>query len=358
LRREQVRAFLRLNEPLLIFLTYCLVSVFWSDYPSVALKRCAKAVGDLVMVLIVLTDPEPTTAIKRFLSRSGFLLIPVSVLLIKYYPALGRGYSAWTGEAYNNGVSTQKNGLGYDCVVFGLASVAGLLDAFRSRERGRMSGHLIAHGTILALTFWLFNMAHSATSLACFLLGSGFMLVASLRAFGDRPGAVHALVAALLFTVLYATVLNPGAGLLESMGRDSTLTGRTAIWDLSLSMNTSPSFGAGYESFWLQERVKSALDLQWKGSPPNQAHNGYLQVYLDLGWAGVALLGLVMVWGYRNISRALRVEPDAGRLKLTLFLVVAVYNLTEAAFRDLHPMWILFLLAVTVVPDPSPREVW
>ena len=101
------------------------------------------------------------------------------------------------------------------------------------------------------------------------------------------------------------------------------------------------------------ETGQCGIELRGKGAPPNQAHNGFLQVYLDLGWSGVALLGLVMVWGYRNIGRTLRLDPEAGRLKLTLLLVVIVYNLTEAAFRDLHPVWIVFILAVAAAPDPS-----
>ena len=97
-RRRRVSAFLRANGPLLVFLLYCVLSVLWSDYPEVAFKRWIKAIGDTVMVLIVLTDPEPTAAIKRLLARAGFLLIPPSILLIKYYPSLGRGYSPWTGR--------------------------------------------------------------------------------------------------------------------------------------------------------------------------------------------------------------------------------------------------------------------
>src|SRR2546427_35770 len=96
-RRRLVRTFLRGNAPLLMFFAYCVVSVLWSDNPLVAFKRWTKALGDLVMVLIVLTDPEPTGAVKRLLARTGFLLIPLSILLIKYYPSLGRGYSVWTG---------------------------------------------------------------------------------------------------------------------------------------------------------------------------------------------------------------------------------------------------------------------
>ena len=85
----------------------------------------------------------------------------------------------------------------------------------------------------------------------------------------------------------------------------------------------------------------------------NQAHNGYLDVFLNLGWVGVALLGLVVARGYGNVFRALRRDPVAGRLKLAFFVVALLYNLTEHAFRELHPMWIVFLLAITVVPEPS-----
>ena len=58
---------------------------------------------------------------------------------------------------------------------------------------------------------------------------------------------------------------------------------------------------------------------------------------------------LVMAWGYRNVVGSLRQDPELGRLKLVYFVVGVVYNLTEAAFRAMHPIWIVFLLAITVV---------
>ena len=73
------------------FSSTALVSLLWSDFPDVAFKRWTKALGDLVMVLVVLSDREPISAVKRLFSRTEFLLIPLSVLLIKYYPTLGRG---------------------------------------------------------------------------------------------------------------------------------------------------------------------------------------------------------------------------------------------------------------------------
>src|SRR4051812_21467245 len=92
-RAERVGALLRDNRVLVAFFLYCIVSVLWSDFPFVAFKRLTKGLGNLTMVLVVLSDPDPVAATKRFLAWSGFLLIPLSVLLIKYYPALGRMYN-------------------------------------------------------------------------------------------------------------------------------------------------------------------------------------------------------------------------------------------------------------------------
>ena len=58
-RKEAVGPLLRSNAPIVLFFLYCAASTLWSDYPFVALKRCIKAFGDVVMVLIVLTDPDP-----------------------------------------------------------------------------------------------------------------------------------------------------------------------------------------------------------------------------------------------------------------------------------------------------------
>ena len=353
-RRRRAGTFLRGNGPLVVFLLYCAVSVLWSDYPSVAFKRWTKTLGDVVMVLVVLTDPDPSAAVKRLLARSGFLLIPLSILLIKYYPELGRTFSPWTGTPYNIGVATGKNGLGFVCLIFGLGSLWRVLEALHNAERPRVAGPLIAHGALLAMALWLFYMADSATSLACFLVGAGLIVVTSRPGLVRNPAAVHFLVGAVLFLALYGLLLNPEAGLVEAMGRDATLTGRTALWHQLLRIPVDPLFGSGYESFWLGDRVEKFWKIFWWH--PNQSHNGYIEVFLNLGLTGLALICLVMAWGYRNIVRAFRRDPEAARLRLAYFVVAAVYNLTEAAFRELHPVWIAFLLAVIVVPEALSRE--
>jgi O-antigen ligase len=187
------------------------------------------------------------------------------------------------------------------------------------------------------------------------MIGSSLIVVTRWRSLTRKPVLVNLMVGVLLFVVVYGLLINPSLGLVQAVGRDSTLTGRTDIWKDVLPLTVSPLFGAGYESFWLGPRLDKIWSKDW-GARPNQAHNGYLEVYLDLGWVGLFLLGLVMIWGYSGIVSMLRSYSTIGRLKLAFFAVAAAYNLTEHGFRELHPVWIMFLLAVTVLPDATLQE--
>jgi O-antigen ligase len=132
------------------------------------------------------------------------------------------------------------------------------------------------------------------------------------------------------------------------MGRDPSLTGRTEIWKEVLALNTNPILGTGFESFWLGDRLEKIWANYWWH--PNEAHNGYLEVYLNLGLVGVVLLAGVIVTGYRNVIRLLRWDAETGRIILAFFVVGIVYSFTEAGFRVLGAVWIFFLLATMAAP--------
>jgi O-antigen ligase len=339
---------LRANGPLILFFFYCALSALWSDYSDIAFKRWTKAFGDLVMVLVVITDPDRQAAVKRLLARAAFLLIPLSVLFIKYYPDLGRGYDQWTWSPYYSGVAIGKNGLGYVCLVVGLGSLWRWLSALRWEDRTSATEPLIAHGVILAMTLWLFWKADSATSFACFLVG-GSLLVASTVAGLTRPGSpTQVLVGALVLLGVSGWFLHTGTDVVEAMGRDTTLTGRTELWRQLLQVKVDPFFGSGFESFWLGERVEKFWRMYWWH--PNQAHNGYLEILLNLGWIGLALLAAVIVSAMRHILRTFRSDPETARLGFALLVAALLYNVTEAAFRGFHLVWIAFLLAVIAKP--------
>jgi len=343
-RGPEVGRLILANGPILAFLLYCALSVCWSDHPDVAFKRWIKAFGDVVMVLIVLTDPGKS-AIRRFLQWPGFFLIPMSVLFIRYYPDLGRVYNPWTWTWTYTGVTMGKNLLGGICVIFGLVSVWRVSLAYRDLHGPTRARLLIGHGVFLAMIVWLLWTANSMTSLWCFALGGSLIVAARFPSFARRPlPLVTAVIALSVFTLFSGF----GGGALEAMGRDPTLTGRTAVWDLVLNAAGNPFIGAGFESFWLGERLDKIWKL-YKGL--NEAHNGYLEVFLNLGWIGLILLGGVIVTGYRNVAVTLRRDQDAGSLKLAYYVVCLVYSLTEAGFRMLTPIWIGFLLSAVAVPE-------
>ncbi|HXY51055.1 MAG TPA: O-antigen ligase family protein [Terriglobales bacterium] len=353
-RSNRVAVLLRTNLPILLFLSYCAISVFWSNYPFVAFKRWNKAVGDFVMVLIVVTDRDPLSAMKRLFTRVAFVLVPFSVLLIKYYPDLGRSYTPWTWQPMYSGVTTFKNLLGMTCLVCGLGSLWCFLTAYREPKTPQRRGHLIAHGALLVMVLWLFWITNSKTSSTCFLMATGVMILLSERWFRRRPVLVHGIVATLVGLSLCALFLDSAGFLVHSLGRDSTLTGRTEIWKAVLSVAQNPLLGSGFESFWLGKRLQAVEQLTLQNL--QEAHNGYLEVYLNLGWMGVGLLALLIVTGYRSVLAVLRRDQQMGMIRMAFVVVGLTYSLTEAGFRMMCLVWIAFLLAIVEVPRSRPRK--
>jgi exopolysaccharide production protein ExoQ len=346
-RGRRVFTFLNANLPILIYFLFCLASVLWSDFPGVAFKRWAKSIGDLLMILLVVTDEQPVAALRRFFSRTGFILIPLSLLFIKYYPTLGRGYEEWSGAAANFGVALNKNVLGVITFVLLLGAAWRVLALLRSDQmpshRGR---HLLAQGTLLVLGVYLLTFADSATSTVCFVLGAGLLYVTSLRFMKRNAATVHVLVLTLVVVMSSVMLLGLGANVAHALGRNPNLTGRTDIWAAVIPMASNPLVGAGFESFWLSPHVTAKLWGLFPGLPLNEAHNGYIEVYLELGWVGVGLIGLILVDGYRRSVKAFRREPALGSLLIAYILCAMIYSLTEAGFRMMDPIWIFFLLAV------------
>jgi len=289
-------------------------------------------------------------AVKRVLARGAFLLIPASVYLVKYNPDLGRVYSPFTGEASYTGVTSNKNQLGYVCLLFGLGAAWRIIVDLRDwrGNRGSRIRHLIAQSAVLVMVLWLFHMANSMTSFACFLMASTLLIATNFWALGRRAWMVHAFVATILAVSVSALFLDVGSGLLQTMGRDPSLTGRTDIWKLVLGMAHSPLFGTGFDSFWLGKRLEHIWDIYWWH--PVEAHDGYIDIYLNLGLVGLILLTLVLVAGYRNIIAAFRRDSRSGSLRMAYFVVAVAYNFTESAFKWMDPIWIFLLLAMTATP--------
>lgn len=108
------------NIALTALLSFCLLSVIWSDFPFVAFKRWFRDLGNYIVILVVLSDPHPLEALRTLLRRLCYLLIPLSIVLIKYFPQLGRSYDEFTGGVTYSGVQTSKYLLGTLCMISGI----------------------------------------------------------------------------------------------------------------------------------------------------------------------------------------------------------------------------------------------
>ena len=347
-RSARTRVLLVSIWPIVLYFLYCLISVSWSYYPDISFKRWIKAIGDLAMVLIIVTDRKPVVALSRLVSSVGFVLLPVSVLFIKYFPQLGRGYTP-DGGPMNTGVSTDKNMLGLTLLVLSLCTLWRVMVILRDKDMPDRRRHLYAQGALLGFGIVLFRMAHSSTSIACFILGGGLILVSNLRSFRNRPARIHALCFAIIFVGGVAFLLGGVGVVSHALGRESNLSGRTEIWAALIPAAPNPVFGAGFEDFWLSPNVQKFLSGMvgwWHPEDLNEAHNGYLEVFLNLGWIGVALIATILVTGYRRAVKAHQLNPQVGGLFLAYIMVSAVYSITEAGFRVLDPMWVFLLLAI------------
>jgi exopolysaccharide production protein ExoQ len=353
-RRDQVEKFLRGNAPILLFLAYCALSTLWSDYSFVSFKRWIKSVGDIVMILVVLTDPNPVAAIKRFLCRVGFVLIPVSILFIKYYPDLGRSYNPWTWIPMYCGVTTFKNQLGMITLVCAMGSLWCFVRAWRNRKARLRLQHLLVHGTILGMAIWIFNIADSMTSFSCFVLAGSVLVVANQSWIVRRMALLHLMVAAVITISLIALFFDSSGTLVQTLGRDASLTGRTAIWSVVLELaKARPLLGTGFESFWMGDRLLKVWDVE-KGI--QEAHDGYIEVYINLGWVGLIFLTSLIVTGYRNVITVFRQNQTIGSIKLAYFVTGVIYSCTEAGFRVMSPVWIAFILGIVAVPPSILKE--
>jgi O-antigen ligase len=339
-RLAQSTAIVKANPTLVVFLLYCLLSVAWSDFAFVTFKRWIRGVADVLMILVILTEPNRDVAIRWLLSRVGHVLVPLSVLFIRYYPELGRNYGIG-GTAMWTGVCTDKNALGALCMVTGVLILWRWLAPSTPLEQNRSRQRLAMAVTFSAIVY-LISMIDSMTALMCFLMAG---VAICFRPLGRRPSIAFLYVTGAT-TACYAVLISGlGGGLLEAMGRNATLTGRTAIWDVVLRFTVDPILGAGYETFWMGSRLDALGG--WGG---NQAHNGYLEIYLNLGWVGVILLGAVLLAGFRTILTGYKSDPQASNLKVAFFLICVIYNFSEANFKMMTPVWLTFLWATMPFP--------
>ena len=352
-RASQTRTLLAANKPIVIYFLFCLVSIAWSPHPDVSLKRWIKAIGDLIMALIIVTDRAPLAAFSRLVSRLGMVLFPTSVLFIYYYGELGR-ISSDEGEPMNIGVATTKNLLGLTVLLITLAVLWNVRRLYIHKDEPNRGRRLVAQGTILAFGLALLHLANCSTCKACFLLGVFLVFSLSSEAFRRQPARVHTLCLGMIIAGGMFFFLGGRGAIANALGRQASFSGRTEIWSAVISSTSNPILGDGFESFWNSEGAdKARQKLVNEGFDPHhmaqlqEAHNGYIEIYLQTGLVGLCLISFVLFSGYKRAFAAYRLNPELGSLFIAYVAQATMYGVTEAGFRTMSANQI-FLLTMIV----------
>lgn len=347
-RSFQWHKFAAQNSALTLFLVFALMSVIWSDFPLATFKKWFRDVGIYMAVLVVLSDPRPLEAIRTVLRRVCYLLIPLSILLVKYYPNLGKTFSPWGSQEFT-GVSTSKNMLGALCLVSGIFFFWDTVTNWHERRNRRIKRVILVDIAFIGMTLWLLNLSDSKTSTICLAVGC-MMIAAAQCNFGRRhTGLVKALapVSFLLYLVL-TFGFGMGAQLSQAVGRSGDMSDRTRIWGAALSVPINPLFGTGYQSFWISPQRVQRVWAKLDGDTVLEVHDGYLQIYLDLGLIGLFLLCSFLIATYRKICKKLKSLTGLGSLSFGLWTVLLFYNVAEASF-EVNMLFVTFLLSTITV---------
>jgi exopolysaccharide production protein ExoQ len=357
-RQINLSEIIQKNGWLIAFLLYCFIAILWADFPFIAFKRWVKILGLPIMALVLFTEPDFEEALARLIKRSAYVLIPFSILVIKYYPEIGIKYDAWTGVPVYRGIAQSKNMMGCDCLILGLFFFWHFLKTRRTERTRSRRGELLLIGSFMAMICWVLRMIQSSTSMICLLVGVLVMTLLGTRFVDKRLiGAYIALsVAALLIAELSFGI---SQYVIEFLHKDPTLTDRTRLWADILKIKINPIFGAGFESFWLGDRL---IQLhEGRAFQPNEAHNGYLETYINLGLPGLFILIAAIGSAYRKIRGGLLREFEFSRFRLGVLAAIVLYNFTEASFTGPQVMWLVFYIIALDYPrveyEPAAEEI-
>ncbi len=326
LRMRRVLAIVGADLWLALLLVMCVLSAVWSVAPEDTLRRSLALLMTAGLAYYVAALHHPVSQLRMLAvaltlaTGAGLmagLLVPEIGVMTMLHPG------AWRGVFIN------KNTFGVvaalNCVIL---LVLWLLDG---APRAWLALALVASSTALLLS-------RSVTALITTI---GVATVVICVAVVRRQRSVGVLlVLAGLCAAIGVLLLTSVEAVLVWSGRDPTLTGRTLIWQATWELiQQRPIWGFGYGAFWLEgNESASVLQEAVRWATPT-AHNGYLDLILQLGFVGLilfalsaftAILGLLA--GILSADRALLLSCCAS------FAFVLLYNVAESAMLEQHQL--------------------
>ena len=344
------------NRWLIILYLFLGLSILWSDFQYVSLKRWIRLSAVTLIGLLILSERSPLQALESVFRRCAYVLIPVSLLLIKYFPGFGIEYVSWSGMKMWVGVTMQKNSLGVLCGLSAFLIIWTYNRQWRTGNFFKNKMQALADALVLFLALYLlkgFNGAYSATVVGFLIVG-----IASLF-FLYRTKNYSKHIATFIVVVVTVGLLSLSISdsfvsvVTPIFERNESFTGRTEIWQAVRDVATqSPLLGVGYGGYWgLQDTlIYSTLGVR-------EAHSGYLEVYLDVGIAGIILLLAFLLSYYLKTLRFFENDYDWALFGICFLIMTLIENFTESHFlRTSSYLWNSMVL-ITIVFSSRDEDI-
>ncbi len=332
-REPFVRALLA-NVAVIAASVFAGISVAWSVDPSVTARAAALLVATTLFGAYVGVRFSAAEVLRMMTWVLGAVLL--ASLLFVYGTSLGIQPGDYNGAW--RGAFTHKNILGKTAA---LALAVFWLTRSESGRWRAVSWLLIAASAAACV------LAKSVGSIVTAGLTVGIVVaLPALRT--RRVGSGRVAVIALIVLLAVAAVVGwQFAALVKLLGRDPTLTGRSVLWGLVVvRIAEHPWLGYGYNAFW---HGRAALYLPiWNivGWEPPHAHNGFLNIALDIGIVGVGIFLVGLLAAVLRAFRWLRTSwPTAANAWPLVYLAYFVAsNLAEVSFLQYsNVFWILYI---------------
>lgn len=340
-RRAALSAFVRANQGIFVLYAYMLLSVAWSVYPEVSLRRYIKMCGLLLMALLVASEEDHHKALEHVFRRYVAVCLMLSLFFVRTNRSIGYAISVH-GDHFMAGIANHKNDLGILC-VYSLIFLA-----MRAIRRWPSINYLDA-ALILVNAYFLIR-AQSVTAQVLAFLGVALILALKIAGSFRRVAIVVMILVIVTLPILMITMNSPGStvsgAFFSTTGRDATLTGRIPMWKDLIRLGKNDMFlGSGYESYWI--KYYREIWVKWTFLPIS-AHNGFIEVLLNLGFIGLVLMIVVISRALSFVSSKDSLSQPLGHWTLTVLILFIISNLTESWLISMSLGWNLFLMVLTI----------
>jgi exopolysaccharide production protein ExoQ len=330
--------------PVLSLVILALVSTGWSDHPDITIRRAGSLVTATLWAWYVTSRYDLKDVISIVRQSIGLLAV-ASLAIGILAPSMGRNDPSGLGPDGWPGVFATKNNLG-TIMAFGVATYFYALIT----PRQKLFSYLFFSAGILLCVGMLY-LSQSRTSWLIGLLSPVLCILIALT--HKRVGAAIIIWTGVVLLLAPAVVIaSDQLGTIALMlGRDSSLTGRVDLWLILPSyIEQRLWLGYGFAAFWVQDSANVIQIWSTVGWEPPHAHNGWLDLMLELGVAGLVLLAAQIVMIFTNGIRAVidGREPDAQYVLLTTFLTI-IYNLDESSLVRPDALWVMLVIAAATL---------